>query len=83
MIDKDFELQSERAAELLTNDGYFARYREHRASGKNCRESWEAVESELPLGLRRFQNHTSFKDALLKERTGKLPPLPRLTLKVV
>lgn len=82
MIDKDFEMLSDRA-KLLSNEGYFARYREHLASGKNGREAWEATESEMPLGLRRFQNHTSFKDALLKERTGKLPAIPRLTLKVV
>jgi hypothetical protein len=75
MIDKDFEL----AAELLTNEGYFRRYREHRAGGKNCREAWAAVEAEIPLGLRRFRNHTAFKDALLKERRGILPVLPRLT----
>ncbi len=82
MIDKDFETFSEKAR-LLSNEGYFARYREHLAAGKSGREAWEAVESEMPLGLRRFQNHTSFKDALLKERTGRLPQLPRLTLKVV
>ena len=82
MIDKDFETLGERAR-LLSNEGYFARYREHLATGKSGREAWEAVENEMPLGLRRFQCHTSFKDALLKERTGRLPQLPRLTLKVV
>lgn len=75
MIDKDFEIH----AELLTNDGYFTRYRQHRADGLNCREAWEAVENELPLGLRRYRNHSAFKDALLKERKGILPVLPRLT----
>lgn len=77
MIDKDFEMLSERA-KLLSNEGYFARYREHLASGKNGREAWEATESEMPFGLRRFQNHTSFKDALLRERRGKLSNTIRL-----
>ena len=75
MIDKDFET----AAELLTNDGYFSRYRQHRSDGKNCREAWEATENEMPLNLRRYRNHNSFKDALLKERKGGLTDYPRLT----
>jgi hypothetical protein len=78
MIDKDFETISEKV-KLLSNEGYFARYREHLATGKSRREAWEAVEAEMPLSLRRFKNHTSFKNALLTEAEGKLPESPRLT----
>lgn len=78
MIDKDFELQSEKTAELLTNDGYFARFRQHISDGKSRREAWEATESELPFGLRRFQSLTSLKDALTRERRGTLSATVRL-----
>ncbi len=78
MIDKDFELQTERAAELLTNDGYFARFRQHIADGKTRREAWEATESELPFGLRRYSSLTAFKNALTRERSGHLSNTVRL-----
>jgi len=74
MTDKDFELR----AELLTNDGYFARYRQHLSEGISRREAWERTESELPLGLRRFQSLTSLKDALTRERRGTLSATVRL-----
>lgn len=76
MIDRDFEQISERAA-LLSNAGYFARYRELIAV-KTCRAAWEQVESEIPLGLRRFMSYDSFKKALRQERRDELPEVVRL-----
>ena len=78
MTDKDFETQSENAAELLTNDGYFARYRQHLSEGISRREAWEATEKDLPLGGRRFLSFTAFKNALTLERSGKQSATIRL-----
>ena len=78
MAEKDFKRQAERSAELLTNDGYFNRFRQHLADGKSRRKAWEAVEGELPLGLRRYTNFTSLKDALKRERKGSLSQTVRL-----
>lgn len=71
MTDKDFEIRIEAQAALLTNDGYFTRYRQLIAS-VSCRRAWEQVESEMPFGGRRFLTYESFKDALRKERRGEL-----------
>lgn len=71
MTDRDFEIRIEAQAALLTNDGYFARYRQLIAS-VTCRRAWEQVESELPFGGRRFLTYESLKDALRKERSGEL-----------
>ncbi len=76
MIDRDFEQQSERAA-LLSNEGYFSRYRELIAH-MGCRSAWEKVESEMPFGLRRFVSYDAFKKALRFERLGILPNTIRL-----
>lgn len=79
MIDKDFELRTEKSAALLTNEGYFRRYREH--LGKmNCREAWEAVEKEMPFGLTRFSTYDSFKKGLRQERKKELPAVVRLQM---
>ncbi len=77
MIDKDFEIQASKAQALFTNAGYFARYRELIAV-KTCRAAWEQVESEIPLGLRRFVSYDAFKKALRFERLGILPNTIRL-----
>lgn len=74
MIDKDFELHSE----LLTNDGYFARYRQHLSAGVSRREAWQRTENDLPLGGRRFVSFTAFKNALTLERSGKQSATVRL-----
>lgn len=71
MTDKDFEIRIEAQAALLTNDGYFARYRQLIAS-VSCRRAWEQVESEIPFGGRRFLTYESLKDALRRERRGEL-----------
>ena len=78
MTDKDFEIASERAADLLTNDGYFARYREHLAECRTRREAWQATENELPFGLRRYESFGAFKNALTLERRGRLSKTVRL-----
>lgn len=77
MTDKDFEIEVGKAAELLTNAGYFTRYRNHLAT-MNCRAAWEATESELPFGLRRFLSFEAFKNALTRERNGHLSETVRL-----
>ena len=74
MIDKDFELRSE----LLTNGGYFARYRQHLSAGVSRREAWRRTENDLPFGGRRFASFTAFKNALTLERSGRLPATIRL-----
>lgn len=73
MLDKEFEL----ASELFSNAGYFGRYRHHLAT-MNCRQAWEATESEMPFGLRRFTSYDSFKKALRLERRDELPQVVRL-----
>lgn len=78
MTDKDFEIKIEAQAALLTNDGYFARYRQLIAS-VSCRRAWEQVESEMPFGLRRFTSYDSFKKALRMERQARLPHIVRLS----
>lgn len=76
MQDRDFEQISERAA-LLSNAGYFARYRELIAV-KSCRAAWAQVESEIPLGLRRFVSYAAFKEALRLETRRQLSATVRL-----
>lgn len=73
MIDKEFELQMEAQAALLTNEGYFERYRYHLSISTTCKAAWEATESELPFGLRRFTHYQSFQKALRMETKKKLP----------
>ncbi len=80
MVDKDTEICFEQSAALLTNEGYFARYRVHLAT-MTCRVAWETVESEMPLGLTRFSTYDSFKKALRRERGNNLPAQVRLTIK--
>lgn len=72
MIDKEFELQIEAQAALLTNEGYFERYRYHLSVSTTCKAAWEATEAELPFGLRRFTHYQSFQKALRMERNGAL-----------
>lgn len=79
MIDKDFEIQASKAQALFTNAGYFARYRELIAV-KTCRAAWEQVESEIPLGLRRFTSYGAFKEALRLERGRALPEIARFQM---
>jgi len=69
MIDTDFE----KRAALLTNDGYFGRVRELCREGKSVKDAWEAVESELPHGLRRYTHYIAFEAARTKEANGTLP----------
>lgn len=73
MVDTTFE----HASALFTNDGYFGRYRELIAT-MSCREAWQQVEAELPLGLRRFVSYPAFKEALRLERVRRLPVTVRL-----
>jgi hypothetical protein len=70
MIDTDFE----KRAALLTNDGYFGRVRELCREGKSVKEVWEQVESELPLGLRRFTHYMAFRHARVQDANKTLPP---------
>lgn len=77
MIDRDFEQYCEKSVALLSNAGYFARYRELIAV-KTCRAAWEQVESEIPLGLRRFVSYPAFKEALRLETRKQLSPTVRL-----
>lgn len=72
MTDKATEIYFEQSATLLTNEGYFSRYRTY-ISTMTCRAAWEQVESEMPLGLRRFSTYDSFKKALRQEREHALP----------
>ena len=67
MIDTEFE----RKAALLTNDGYFSRFREL-AQEMGVEQAWEAVESELPFGLRRYTSYTAFLAAKTREAKGEL-----------
>ena len=77
MRDTDFERQTAKAAALFTNDGYFGRYREL-LSDMRCRAAWEQLESEMPLGLRRFVSYDAFKKALRDERRATLSTIVRL-----
>jgi len=70
MKDTEFEQK----ARLLTNDGYFERFREL-APEMGVRAAWERLEGELPLGLRRFTNYTAFEKAKAKEQKRELPEL--------
>lgn len=74
MIDKEFELRIEAQAALLTNEGYFERYRYHLSVSTTCKAAWEATEAELPFGLRRFTHYQSFQKALRMEAKKNLPP---------
>ena len=77
MIDTSIEIEFTKQAALLTNAGYFDRYRVHLAA-MNCRLAWEQVEKELPFGLRRFTTYDSFKKALRQERRRELSQIVRL-----
>lgn len=70
MIDRDFEQQSERAT-LLSNKGYFSRYREL-SQTMGVMKAWEQVEKELPLGLTRYTTFSAFEAAKRKEKEGRL-----------
>lgn len=58
------------ALRLVTNEGYFARYREHRAAGHSCRVAWAKTENELREGLplSRFNSYASFVEGLRYEK---------------
>lgn len=60
------------APDILSNRGYFARFREL-AQTMGVQAAWERVESELPFGLRRFTSFTAFERAKKKECVGELP----------
>lgn len=64
---------------LISNEGYFDRYREHRAAGHSCRVAWAKTENELRQGLplTRFNTYLSFCQGLRYEKKA------RLTKKVV
>lgn len=68
MIDTDFEAK----ARLLTNAGYFDRHRELCRS-MGVEQAWEQLESELPLGIRRYTSYHAFEAAKKKESNGTLP----------
>lgn len=82
MKDKDFELLEERKA-LLTDDGYFARYR---VLCQHCRsrEAWTTVETELleAFNVRRFLTYAACHQAMLRHsgavRRKKRRPFIRL-----
>jgi hypothetical protein len=59
---------------LITNQGYFARYREHLAAGHPCRVAWAKTENELCeyLNIRRYNTYPSFCDGLRYERKKRL-----------
>lgn len=76
MTDKDFELMMERV-QLLDNDGYFARHREL-APVIGVQAAWEQLESELPLGLKRYTSFHAFEAAKKREAEGTLPKEIRL-----
>lgn len=71
MIDKDFELHSERS--LVVPDNYFERYatlyQEHGAAEK----AWRAVEGELYVqtGGNRFTSLASFQAAQTRYHSGE------------
>lgn len=71
MIDKSVEMDFEARAALLTNEGYFGRVREL-CREMSVKEAWRQVESELPLGLRRFTHYMAFEAAKTKEANGTL-----------
>lgn len=56
---------------LLTNDGYFARFREL-AQDMTVLAAWQQLESELPHGIRRYTSYTSFLAAKKRESKGRL-----------
>jgi hypothetical protein len=74
MIDTNIELDFERRAALLTNSGYFDRVRELCGKGNSVKDAWEQVESELPLGLRRFTHYMAFRHARVQNANNSLPP---------
>lgn len=71
MKDTDFERISE-SASLLTNRGYFDRFRELQPE-LGVKGAWARLESELPLGLRRYTHYHAFEAAKKKEAEGCLP----------
>lgn len=81
MKDTDFELISDRTR-LLTNEGYFERHRElYNIHGMKSVEAWERLESELPLGLRRYTSYNAFLNARRRHCRGNLPDLLVFSLK--
>ena len=70
MKDTEFEQLSERAT-LLTNKGYFNRFREL-APEIGIVNAWLQVESELPFGIRRYSDFAAFERAKKREAEGTL-----------
>lgn len=71
MIDKDFELVSERALVIPRN--YFSRYATLYRERGSCKDAWEALENELleQTGGRRFLTLDSFKNEMSKFHAGR------------
>lgn len=71
MIDKDFELQSEKSLVIPRN--YFERYAcLYRVHG-TAEKAWQAVEGELhaQTGGNRFLSLASFQSALTRHHSGE------------
>ena len=70
------------ALHLVTNDGYLARYREHRAAGHTCRVAWAKTENELRehLPFARFNSYHSFCQGLRYEKKSRLTKKIVLTI---
>lgn len=62
----------EKEHDLLTNEGYFERYRDHLAESASCRIAWAKTEADLSAvfggRLRRFMSHKAFQNALKIEQ---------------
>lgn len=58
-------------SELLTNEGYFTRFREL-AQEMTVLAAWEHLESEMPFGIRRYTSYTAFLAAKKREAKGRL-----------
>ena len=82
MIDKDFELLAERKA-LLTDDGYFARYRQM-CQQYDSRNAWTAVECELhdSFGVRRFLTYSACHQAMLRNNGAIRTKKKRLSIRL-
>lgn len=70
MKDTDFEQISARA-KLLTNEGYFARFREL-APEIGVTAAWQQVESELPFDLIRYSSFHAFEAAKKRYSQGTI-----------
>ncbi len=67
MVDTNFE----KAASLLTNDGYFDRHREL-CQSMGVEQAWRQLEDEMPLELRRYTSFNAFEAAKKRESNGTL-----------